>query len=80
MAQDAIRAALVGLPPAVLLDFAGVLAQLRTGGAAGDRLADPGVDRDDDQGAVQGLEFRPVGDGLHLLRGSVCEGDLQGLP
>src|SRR5690606_33964439 len=43
---------------AYALDFVGVLAQLGAGGVAGDRLADLGVDGDDDQGAVQGVDLR----------------------
>lgn len=47
----------------------------RAGGVAGNGLADVGVHGEDDQRAVQGVEFRLAGDGFQLLGGHVGERD-----
>ncbi len=60
---------------AYALDLIGVLAQLGAGGVGGQRLAGVGVDGDDDQGTVQGVEPCLADEGLQLFGSGVGEGD-----
>ncbi len=58
-----------------LLDVVGVLPHSGAGGVARDRPADLGIDGEDGQGAVQGMDVRFAGEVLQLFGGGVGEGD-----